>query len=66
MNGTTVVVATVIFALVGIMVFAAIAPYLSEEANAARCGPRGDENGEGPGCGHQPGKRVMPPKPRPL
>ncbi|MGA7367979.1 MAG: hypothetical protein WBX01_02545 [Nitrososphaeraceae archaeon] len=66
MNNTTVVLATVIFALVGILVFAAITPYLSEEANAARCGPRGDENDKEPGCGHQPGKLVMPPKPGPL
>jgi len=48
--------------LVGTMIFAAVAPYLSQEAHAAKCGPRGDENEKEPGCGHQPTMR-KPPRP---
>jgi len=62
MNTTTVVLAAVVFALVGTMIFAAVAPYLSQEAHAAKCGPRGDENEKEPGCGHQPTMR-KPPRP---
>jgi hypothetical protein len=59
MNTTTVVLAAVVFALVGTLVFAAVAPYLSGEADA-RCGQRGDLNDKEPGCGFQ-----APMKPRP-
>lgn len=68
MKTTTVILAVVIFSLLGTMVFAAIAPYLSTDANATvrvkkGCNPHspdgqdGQEDGQ-PGCG--PTKRAIP------
>jgi len=57
-NKTTVVVTAVVFALVGTMVFAAVAPSLSQ-ADATvlikKCpGPKGDQNPDAKGCGKGP------------
>jgi hypothetical protein len=41
---TTVVIAAIVFALAGTLVFAAVAPYLIEHADAIKCGPKGDLN----------------------
>jgi hypothetical protein len=56
------IVTAVVFALVGTLVFASVAPYLSE-ADGTRLikicpGPKGDQNTDRPGCG----KSSSPPK----
>ena len=54
MNNTTVVLAAVVFVLVGILIFAAVAPFLSSGVDATvlikKC-PKGDRNPDRPGCG---------------
>jgi hypothetical protein len=65
-NKTTVVLATVVFALVGTLVFASIVPYLSDASGKQKrvmtCPPpTGDM--DGPPCG-PPAKRIGPPGPR--
>ena len=53
MNNATVVLATVIFALVGTLVIAAVVPYLSHVEGTVlikKC-PKGDRNPDRPGCG---------------
>jgi hypothetical protein len=57
MNTTIVVLTAMIFGLVGTLVFAAVAPYLSTDADATiiakRCplqSPEGKSDIDGPGC----------------
>jgi len=67
MNTTTVVLAAVVFALVGTIVFAAIAPYLSEvnvqKGRVLQCGRGSPEANDGdtdnsPPCG--PDRKARP------
>lgn len=67
MNTTTVILAAVIFAFVGTLVFAAIAPYLSEvdaqKGRVIQCGPGSPEANDGdadnsPPCG--PDRKAKP------